>query len=154
MLNAVRFFAAVLIAGAAFGALMPGMPAFEMLSRASLLRVPSLVLVALVILALVIGLVIRRRGWLAAAAAYVVGIALWIVIYLRPSPPWAPSDVWYLETWITFVGTQLAGALLFAFIAYIGSRIARLAFRLRHKDEERLRVEQTSLPRSVAHFVQ
>ena len=143
VLNAVRFFAAVLIGGAAFAALMPGMPAFELLSRASVLRVPSLVLVALVILALVIGLVIRRRGWLAAAAAYVVGIALWIGIYLRPSPPWAPSDVWHLETWITFVGMQLVSALLFAGIAYIGSRIARLAFRLRHKDEERLRVEQT-----------
>jgi len=73
VLNVVRFFAAVLIGGTAFGALMPGMPAFELLSKAPLLYVLSLVLVALVI-----GLVVTRRGWLAAATAYVVGIALWI----------------------------------------------------------------------------
>lgn len=47
-------------------------------------------------------------------------------------------------SWITLIfGNGLVGALLFACIAYIGSRIARLAFRVRHKDEERLRVEQT-----------
>ena len=138
VLNAVRFFAAVLIGGAAFGALMPGMPAELLLSRWSLLRV-----VALVAVALAIGLVVTRRGWLASATAYVIGIALWIGI-LRPSPPWAPSDNWSVFTWLYNVGgVGLAGALLFAGIAYIGSRIARLAFRVRHKDEERLRVEQT-----------
>lgn len=72
----VRFFGAVLIGGAAFGALMPGMPAFELLSKAPLLYVLSLVLVALVI-----GLVVTRRGWLAAATASFIGIALWVGIY-------------------------------------------------------------------------
>lgn len=135
--NAVRSFAAALIGGAAFGALMPGMPAFQWLSQSPPLRVLSLVLVALVI-----GLVVTRRGWLAAAAAYVVGIALWILIYLRPSPPWAPSDVWFLETWITFVGTQLGIALLFAGIAYIGSRTARLVFRAGHRNDQSLRTDR------------
>ena len=133
----MRFFAAVLIGGAVFGTLMPGMPAFQGLSQAPGLRVLSLVLVALVI-----GLMVTRRGWLAAAAAYVVGIALWIVIYLRPSPPWAPSDVWFLETWITFVGTQLGFALLFAGIARIGSRTALLVFRAWHRNDQSVRTDR------------
>ncbi len=61
----MRFFAAVLVGGVAFGALMPGMPAEALLSRWSLLRVLVLVLVAFLI-----GLVLPRRGWIAAAAAY------------------------------------------------------------------------------------
>jgi hypothetical protein len=138
VLNVVRFFAAVLIGGAAFGALMPGMPAEALLSRWSLLRVLALVLVALAI-----GLVVRR-GWLASATAYVIGIALWLALYVHPSPPWAPSDNWSVFTWLyNVVGVGLAGALLFACIAHIGSRIARLAFRVRHEDEKRPRVEQT-----------
>lgn len=137
VLNAVRFIAAVLIGAAAFGALMPGMPAFELLSKASLLYVLSLVLVALVI-----GLVVTRRGWLAAATAYVLGIALWIVIYLRPSPPWALSDNWHVETWLYIVGSGLAGALLFACIAYIGSSIARLVVRAWHRNDQALRMDR------------
>ena len=134
----MRFFAAVLIGGAASGALMPGMPAFELLSRASLLRALSLVVVALVI-----GLVVTRRGWLAAATAYVIGIAFWLAIYVHPSPPWAPSDNWSVLTWLyDVVGVGLAGALLFAFIAYIGSRIARLVIRAWHRNEQPVRMDR------------
>lgn len=117
----VRFFVAVLVGGAAVGALMPGMPAFELLSRASLLRTLLLLLAGLLI-----GIVVVHRGWLAAAAAYTVGVTLWMVLYLRPSPPWAPSDNWFIDTWISFVGTQLAGTLLFTAIGYIGERVARV----------------------------
>jgi hypothetical protein len=119
----VKLATTVLIGGAAIGALMPGMPAFELLSGASLLRV-----LCLVVVAVAIGLVLTRRAWLAAGAAYVVGIALWVALYLRPSPPWAPSDNWSIETWLyNVLGPALGGALLFAAIAYISGRIAHLA---------------------------
>jgi len=119
----VRFFSAVLVGGAAFAALMPGMPAFDVLSRWSVARVAALVLVGLVI-----GLVHPHRGWLAAATAYIAGIALWLGVSVHPSPPWAPSDNWSLETWLSnVVGVAVAGAILFAFIAQLGSRLARVA---------------------------
>ena len=115
----------MLVGGVVFGALMPGMPAAALLSRWSLLRV-----LALVLMAFLIGLVLPRRGWIAAAAAYVVGIALWLGSYVHPSPPWAPSDNWFLETWLYNVGGMgLAGALLFALIAYLGSWLARVLLR-------------------------
>ncbi len=102
------------------------MPAFELLSQAALLRALLLLLAGLLI-----GAVIPRHGWLAAAAAYAVGIALWVVLYLRPSPPWAPSDNWSIETWVSFAGTQLAATLLFVAIGYVGGRVARIWTRFR-----------------------
>ena len=134
----MRFFAAVLIGGTAFGTLMPGMPAFQRLSQAPGLRVLSLVLVAVVI-----GMVVTRRGWLASATAYVTGIALWLGIYVHPSPPWAPSDNWSAMTWLyNVVGAGVAGALLCAILAYIGSRTERLVFRAWHRNDQSLRTDR------------
>jgi Na+/proline symporter len=45
------------------------------------------------LIAFIVGFVVRRRGWFAAAAAFLIGLALWVVVELRPSPPWVPTDV-------------------------------------------------------------
>jgi hypothetical protein len=47
----------------------------------------------LALIAFLIGFVVRRRGWLSALAAYLIGLAIWVVVELRPSPPWVPTDV-------------------------------------------------------------
>jgi hypothetical protein len=47
----------------------------------------------LALIAFLIGFVVRRRGWLWASAAYLIGLALWVIVELRPSPPWVPTDV-------------------------------------------------------------
>jgi hypothetical protein len=114
---------AVLVGGATVGALMPGMPAFELATRAPVPRALQVLAVALVV-----GLVVGRRGWVAAAAAYGIGIALWIGLYLKPSPPWAPSDVWFLATWTSFGLTVLVGVLLFAVVGFAGEWIASAVF--------------------------
>lgn len=61
-------------------------------SRPALLdQVITLGSVALI--AFLVGFVVERRGWLAAALAFVVGVGLWVVVELKPSPPWVPTDV-------------------------------------------------------------
>ncbi len=35
--------------------------------------------------AFLIGFVVRRRGWLWAFAACLIGLALWVIVELRPS---------------------------------------------------------------------
>jgi len=110
--------------------MMPGMPAFTLMARTA----EALRLSILVVIALSIGAIVGGRGWLAAGAAYVVGVALWTVVYLKPSPPWAPSDNWNFETWIFFmIQTIAVGAVLYAIFGMIGSWIpiwrARLAAR-------------------------
>jgi hypothetical protein len=47
----------------------------------------------LALIAFLIGFVVRRRGWLMALVAYLMGLAVWVVVELRPSPPWVPTDV-------------------------------------------------------------
>ena len=55
---------------------------------------PLILLGLLALVAFATGFAARRRGWLAALGAFVLGTALWVGIELRPSPPWAASDVW------------------------------------------------------------
>lgn len=120
----------VVTGACAVALLMPGMPAFALMSRtADSLRLPILVAIGLLI-----GVLASHRGWLAAGAAYVLGIALWTALYLRPSPPWAPSDNWTIETWTFFVlQSVVIGAVIYAVLGLIGSWIpswrARLASR-------------------------
>ena len=110
----------VLAGACAVALLMPGMPAFTLMARTA----DSLRLLILVAIALLIGVAANHRGWLAAGAAYVLGIALWTVVYLRPSPPWAPSDNWTIGTWIFFVLQSVVfGAVLYALLGLIGSWI-------------------------------
>jgi hypothetical protein len=115
---------AVLVGGLGIGALLPGMPAGEVLSRA---RVAALVPALLVLaVALGVGVVAGRRALVAGAAAYSVGVTLWLWLYLKPSPPWSPSDVWFLGTWIEFAFTNvLAGAVVCAVGAAIGAWLER-----------------------------
>jgi hypothetical protein len=40
-----------------------------------------------------------------------------MAFYLRPSPPWAPSDNWNVETWSMFVAMQLLPWTLVAALA-------------------------------------
>lgn len=114
----------MLAGGAAIAALLPGMPASELLSRA---RVPGLLPTLLVLaVALGVGILAGWRAWLAGATAYLVGIALWVALYLKPSLPWSPSDVWSLDTWIGFALTNvLVGAVVCAVLGSIGAWLAR-----------------------------
>lgn len=73
--------------------LLPQMPLFLAIGRTA--PIAPNVLIALV--AFVCGAVVIHSGWIAAAAAYVIGLAMWIFFYLRPSPPWAPSDNWTIR---------------------------------------------------------
>ena len=81
------------------------------------------------LVALAVGFVVRQRGWLAALAAFVIGHALWVAVELRPSLPWAASDVWGWEQWSIFLVTLMptaAGAMaLGALGAWIGHASSR-----------------------------
>jgi hypothetical protein len=69
---------------------------------------PGLHLGSLALIALLVGFIVNRRGWLAASGAYLLGIALWVFIDLRPSPPWVPTDVG--GTWQAVLITAAIGA--------------------------------------------
>jgi hypothetical protein len=58
----------------------------------------------------------------------VLAVALVIGLYLKPSPPWAPSDNWFLATWTSFGLTVLVGVLLFAVVGFAGEWIASALF--------------------------
>jgi Na+/proline symporter len=99
---------------------MPQMPGYQVLSSA-----PALPPLLLLLLAVVIGVLVRPRAWLAAASAYLIGVAVWVVVWLRPSPPWAPSDNWFLEAWVQFLLTNvLLPTLIFAAAAGIARFLA------------------------------
>jgi hypothetical protein len=44
---------------------------------------------SLALIAFLVGFVVQRRGWLAASAAHVGGVVLFVLVDLRPTPPWA-----------------------------------------------------------------
>ena len=44
---------------------------------------------SLALIAFLVGFVVKRRGWLAASEAYVGGVVLFVLVDLRPTPPWA-----------------------------------------------------------------
>ena len=79
----------------------------------------------MVLVAFAVGFVVARRGWLAALAAFVVGQALWVAIELRPSMPWAASDVWGWDQWAIFVLTLLPTALGAAVLGGLGAWVRR-----------------------------
>lgn len=96
---------------------------------------PTVTSLLLLVVAVTIGTLAARRGWLAAGCAYLVGATLWVAWLrpfhsawaLRPSPPWAPSnDVWSTEGWLPFLLVNvLLGACMFAVVAAAASLIAR-----------------------------
>jgi hypothetical protein len=115
-----------LAGGIGVAVLLPQMPGYQVLSSA-----PALPPLLLLLVAVVIGVLVTRRAWLAAASAYLIGVATWVVLWLRPSPPWAPSDNWFLETWVQFLLTSaLLPALIFAGAAAI-ARFLTTALRRR-----------------------
>jgi hypothetical protein len=75
--------------------------------------------------ALAVGFVVGRRGWLAALAAFVIGHGLWVAVELRPSLPWSASDVWGWDQWGIFIVTLLPTALGAAVLGGLGGWIAR-----------------------------
>lgn len=77
----------------------------------------------LALFAFLIGFVVLRRGWLWALAAYLIGLALWVVVELRPSPPWVPTDVG--GTWEAVGLRALIGGVWSALSGTAGSWAAR-----------------------------
>ncbi len=91
-------------------------------SRPALLdQVITLGSVALI--AFLIGFVVKRRGWLAAALSFVIGVGLWVVVELRPSPPWVPTDVG--GTWEAVALLSALGGLWSALFGAAGGFAAR-----------------------------
>ena len=78
---------------------------------------------SLALIAFLVGFVVKRRGWLAASAAYLLGIALWVAVDLRPSPPWVPTDVG--GTWEAVTLAGVIGGLWSALFGAAGSFAAR-----------------------------
>ena len=79
------------------------------------------------LVALAVGFVVGRRGWLAALAAFVVGHALWVAVELRPSLPWAASDVWAWEQWGIFLVTLVPTAAGAMILGALGAWLSRLS---------------------------
>jgi hypothetical protein len=77
----------------------------------------------LAFISFLIGFVVRRRGWLWALAAYLIGLALWVIVELRPSPPWVPTDVG--GTWEAVGLRALIGGVWSALSGAAGSWAAR-----------------------------
>lgn len=83
----------------------------------------SLHLGVIALVAFLIGFAVKRRGWLAAALAFVGGVGLWVVVELRPSPPWVPTDV--RGTWEAVILLSAIGGLWSALFGGAGSFAAR-----------------------------
>jgi hypothetical protein len=117
----VRYSVSFLVGGIAFGALLTepwwGITRF--------LIAPSWVntvmhLAPLGLVALAIGFVAAPRGALISFAAYVLGVALWIVLLIRPGLP-GTSDVWGYAQWGYFILELLPSAIASAIIGGIAS---------------------------------
>jgi hypothetical protein len=91
-------------------------------------------LVALI--AFLVGLTVVRRGWLAALVAYLVGLSVWVVVDLRPSPPWVPTDVG--GTWEAAAMWALIGGLWSALVGGAGSWAGRARSRSSARQETAL----------------
>jgi len=121
----VRSAIITLAAGVCVAVLMPEMPAYRFIAS-----VPALPHVLLFLVAVVVGVLATHRAWLAAGCAYLLGVAAWVVAWLRPSPPWAPSDNWFFEVWVQFLlANVLLPTLVFGAAAAIAHFIAGTAAR-------------------------
>ncbi len=118
----------ILAAGVCVSLLMPQMPAYQLLSSPP--ATPAWSAVLLLAVAVAVGVVADARAWFVAACSYSLGVAVWVVAWLRPSPPWAPSDNWFLATWLQFLlANVLLPMLLFAAVAMAAHAIVRAVTR-------------------------
>jgi len=78
---------------------------------------------SLALIAFLVGFVVKRRGWLAASGAYVGGIALFVLVDLRPTPPWIPTDA--RGSWEAVIGMLSIGVPWTALGGAAGSWAAR-----------------------------
>jgi len=74
-----------------------------------------------------VGFATGPRGWLAALASFAIGHVLWIFLELRPSAPWAASDVWGWEQWGIFLVTLLPTAIGASVLGALGAWVRRAA---------------------------
>lgn len=81
----------------------------------------------LVLIALAVGVVTAPRGAICAFFGFITGIALWVVLYLRPSPP-ETSDVWGYEQWGSFILSLLPTTII---ATGLGALASWLAMRVR-----------------------
>lgn len=107
---------AVFMGQARSGALRPLATTPVLLEQVLTLGLPALI-------AFLVGFVVKRRGWLAASGAYVVGVAVWVVVDLRLSPPWILTDV--RGTWEWLILTASIGGLWSALSGAAGCWAAR-----------------------------
>lgn len=78
---------------------------------------------SLALIAFLVGFVVKRRGWLAAAGAYVGGVALFVLVDLQPTPPWVPTDA--RGSWEAVIGMLGIGVPWTALSGAAGSWAAR-----------------------------
>lgn len=121
----MRSFIAILIGAVAVGVFIGQTYSGALRPQASmpLLLQQALQLGSFALIAFLVGFVVKRRGWLAASAAYLLGLALWVVVVLRPSPPWVPTDV--EGTWVAVILGAIIGGPWSALAGAAGSWAAR-----------------------------
>jgi hypothetical protein len=122
MISGIRVVAAVL-----FGGVLMGLRCWNEVDAVH--WAVQLAFVALV--ALVVGFVAGHGGWLPALTAFALGHALWVGVELRPSMPWAASDVWDWTQWRIFITTLLPTAFGAAILGAVGAWLRRLMWRPR-----------------------
>ena len=75
------------------------------------------------VIAFLVGFIVKHRGWLAAFVAYLIGLSVWVVMDIRPSPPWVPTDVG--GTWEAILLNALVGGLWSGLVGGVGGWAAR-----------------------------
>ncbi len=90
---------------------------------------------SLALIAFLVGFTVTRRGWLAASGAYVAGVALFVLVDLRPTPPWVPTDA--RGSWEAVIGMLSIGAPWSAVGGAAGSWVARARARVSRTGDTR-----------------
>lgn len=89
----------------------------------------------LALIAFLVGFAVKRRGWLAASGAYVAGVGLFVLVDLRPTPPWVPTNA--RGSWEAVIGMLSIGVPWTAPSGAAGSWAARARRRASARRETR-----------------